>query len=106
MYLPIMTPGQFTAALAQPKPVIALFGQRGCDACRSTKPVVRGYVAHHPELEAIEVNVDSFEDIADTYRIKNTPTLILFVAGQPAARGEGEFDERRVERLMARGLAK
>lgn len=106
MYVPILTPEQFAVALVQPLPVLALFGQRGCEACRATKPVVRGYANRHPELEAVELNVDTFEDLADAYHIHNTPTLILFVAGRPVTRGEGEFDEKRVERLVARGLGR
>ncbi len=71
-------------------PIVVEFMSYGCAHCRVFEPVLQEVAAMLVAEEAFfRVNVALEADLADSYGIRGTPTLILFRGGTEIARIEG-----------------
>ena len=71
-------------------PVVAEFMSYGCVHCRAMEPIlqeVAGMVA--PGETIVRVNVAVEQDLATSFQVRGTPTLIMFSDGHEVARNEG-----------------
>ena len=71
-------------------PIAVEFMSYGCAHCRALEPVLQNVAAMLAAEETFyRVNVAVDEELANTYGIRGTPTLVLFRGGEEVGRSEG-----------------
>jgi thioredoxin 1 len=71
-------------------PIVAEFMSYGCTHCRVMEPIlqqVAGMVT--PDESIVRVNIAVEQELAASYQVRGTPTLIMFRDGRELARVEG-----------------
>jgi thioredoxin len=86
-----VTEGQFQSEVLQsPLPVLADFYATWCGPCRMQAPILEQLAAELAgKVKVVKVNIDDEPGLAETYRIRAVPTLVIFRNGAPADRIEG-----------------
>ena len=78
-----------TLVLSSPKPILVYFGAPWCGLCHFVKPLLnRLNHEWQDKLMVVEVNADANLHLANTYKLKNLPTLLLFRQGKVVQRLE------------------
>ena len=76
--------------LDSPQLVLVNFGAPWCGLCRLINPIIRSYDAQwNGKIKLVGVNADENLKLANTYRLKSLPTLLLFAGGKVVERLEG-----------------
>jgi len=81
----------FESAVLEAKgPIAVEFMSYGCSHCRAIEPVLQEAAESLKSKEQIvRVNVAVDQELADTYDVRGTPTLVMFLDGQQVGRVEG-----------------
>jgi thioredoxin 1 len=84
------TAADFTAALADPRPVLVDFWAPWCGPCRKQGPIVEDVAKRMGDRALVgKVNVDDEKDLATRYEIRAIPTLVILKGGRVIQRFEG-----------------
>ena len=71
-------------------PVVAEFMSYGCTHCRVMEPILQRVAGMVESQETVvRVNIAVEQDLAISYGVQGTPTLIMFRDGREVARVEG-----------------
>ena len=71
-------------------PIVVEFMSYGCAHCRVIEPVIQQVAEMVKSKEKIfRVNIAVEQELADSYEIRGTPTLIMFLNGKEVGRVEG-----------------
>jgi thioredoxin 1 len=71
-------------------PIAVEFMSYGCSHCREIEPVLQQVAARVESTEKIcRVNIAVEPDLASSYEIQGTPTLIMFLNGKQVGRIDG-----------------
>ncbi len=71
-------------------PIVVEFMSYGCAHCRVIEPVLQDVAHEVKDSETIfRLNVATEREIADSYQIESTPTLVMFLDGAEIGRVEG-----------------
>jgi thiol-disulfide isomerase/thioredoxin len=71
-------------------PIAVEFMSYGCAHCRVMEPILQQVAAAvQPQEKIFRVNVAIEHELASTYAISGTPTLIMFLDGREVGRAEG-----------------
>ena len=69
--------------LAAPEPVLVHFSAPWCGLCRMINPILNQLQSKlERPVKIVMINADENLKLANTYRLKNLPTLLLFENGQ------------------------
>ncbi len=89
--------------------VLVSFGAPWCGLCHLISPIVHSCHAQWGEnVKLVEINADENLRLANTYRLKSLPTLLLFAGGQVVQRidhfqGRDNFRKSLESILRAQG---
>jgi len=86
-----VTAGTFDAAVLQSHgPIVVEFMSYGCEHCRVLEPVLQRVArAVGTKERIVRVNVAVEPELAASYSIGGTPTLVMFLDGNEVGRTEG-----------------
>ncbi|HXM59878.1 MAG TPA: thioredoxin family protein [Terriglobales bacterium] len=86
-----VTGGTFSSLVLEAAgPIVVEFMSYGCVHCRAIEPVLEKVAETVKSKEKIfRVNTAVDEELADSYEIQGTPTLIMFLNGKEVGRVEG-----------------
>jgi thioredoxin 1 len=91
------------------QPVIVNFSAPWCGLCHLIAPILLTVHSQHDrEFKLVKVNADDNLKLANTYRLKTLPTLLLFNKGQVTHRLDsfrGRDDFRKSLELMFASLS-
>ena len=98
---------QFQAqVLDSPVPVLVDFYADWCAPCRALAPTLDALAAElDGQVRIVKVNVDDEPTLARQYEIRSIPTLVLFVAGEPATRISGLASAEQLRQTIAQAQA-
>jgi thioredoxin 2 len=82
-------------------PVLVDFFATWCGACRSLEPSLDAVASRYKgKLKVAKLDVERNPENAGKYRIRATPTLILFREGMPAEQVEGALLEKQLDQFV------
>lgn len=86
-----VTSSTFASLVLEAKgPIVVEFMSYGCSHCQALEPVLRQVAEQVKSKEKIfRVNTAVEQELADSYAIQGTPTLIMFLNGAEVGRDEG-----------------
>ncbi len=71
-------------------PIVVEFMSYGCAHCRVIEPILQDVALEVKSRETMfRLNVATERDLADSYQIQSTPTLVMFLDGTEVGRVEG-----------------
>ncbi|MGD1024969.1 MAG: thioredoxin family protein [Candidatus Sulfotelmatobacter sp.] len=86
-----VTASTFTRLVLEAEgPIVVEFMSYGCEHCRAIEPVLEQVAKMVEPRETIfRVNIAVEQELAGSYQIQGTPTLIMFLDGNEVGRVEG-----------------
>jgi thioredoxin 1 len=104
--LTITDPQHFQSeVLGAELPVLVDFTADRCAPCRAQAPVLERLAANlRGKLRVVEVDADAMPELAQVYRVRGLPTLILLKGGEVLAALVGLTPERRILELVEAAL--
>lgn len=82
------------------KITIIKFGAEWCSPCRAIKPILQKLSLKYPEVELIECDVESDNDMAEKYKIMSLPTIVSIHNDVETNRLIGLINENDIEKMF------
>ena len=97
----VINTGNFEALVAIGKPLVLDFWATWCGPCRLLSPILEEVAKEYEgKVVLAKVNVDEEPELADSFRIRNIPTVLLFKNGEIAATSVGYVPKAEIEALL------
>ncbi|MDE6657959.1 MAG: thioredoxin fold domain-containing protein [Oscillospiraceae bacterium] len=86
---------------SQQRLVLVDFYASWCAPCRILEPELDAFSEKYSnQISAYSVNIDTDLKLAEFYKIKNLPTVIIFKNNQPMQRWEKEISVAEIEKAI------
>ena len=81
---------QFDEIIKDSRPTVVDFYATWCGPCRRQIPIIDNFKSKMgDEVNVIKVDVDEDKELADRYRIRSVPTILIFKSGEVMWRASG-----------------
>lgn len=81
---------QFDEIINNSRPTVVDFYATWCGPCRRQIPIIDNFKAKMgDEVNVVKVDVDEEQELADRYRIRSVPTIMIFKNGEVVWRASG-----------------
>jgi thioredoxin 1 len=100
--IPLVTAMDFREKVLEARrPVLVWFTVPNCPPCRKIEPVIVSlYFSHKKDISFFRLDITRDAEIAQDYRVTNTPTLIYFKGGEEVARQDSMPTKREILHLL------
>ena len=96
-----MLKNTFKETVLQSKsPVMVNFFAEWCPSCNAVHPIIDEVAPEFKKIEFVSVNVDQFEEVANTYNVQAIPTFIFFNKGQVVDRSTGFMTKEQMTEFI------
>src|SRR6056297_1873498 len=95
---------RFLHKINSSRPVIVDFYADWCGPCKHVPQVLEEVKQEMRCIRVLKVNVDEHPFIAGHYRVRNLPTLMVFMNGEPVWTGEGLRSVRELKSILCRQI--
>jgi thioredoxin 1 len=86
--------------LQSDRPVLLDFSAEWCGPCKMLAPIIENVASKHDGLKVGKLDIDQAQDIANQYRVRGVPTVIVFKGGKEVARHTGLAPEAKLVSLF------
>lgn len=99
----ILTKDNFEKEVINSKiPVLVDFYADWCGPCKALSPVISEIAKEYDgKVKVCKLNIDTEDEIADSYNVMSVPTLLLFKEGQIAKMMVGYRPKKDIENLIS-----
>jgi len=88
------------------KPVLVDFWAEWCGPCRSVAPILEELSKElDGKVKIVKLDVDSNQNIAQTYNIRSIPALLLFKDGEVADQRIGALPKHQLKAWLTEAVA-
>jgi thioredoxin 1 len=87
------------------KPVIVYFFAEWCPSCQEMKPIFNQVAGIIPDVQFIVIDVDEWEELADTYTIQSMPSFLFFNKGKLINRTTGFMNKKKLIEFIEQNKA-
>jgi thioredoxin 1 len=91
--------------LKSPIPVLVDFGSKTCAPCRAIDPLLWMLAkAHEGVIKIVHVSVDENRELVQLYRVKTSPTLLMFKNGVVVDEIRGATGRFKIQEMIRKVL--
>jgi len=96
----VITANDFENAVNSNTSVIIQFSADWCGPCKQLSPVLENFANDRPNLSVFKVNVDTSQSLAEQFKIKSIPKVVLFKNGSQVDESVGMMTEEKLKKFI------